>query len=101
MRLRSDSSARSRRWVWRSSQVPTANDQAMARALGAHPVVARVLIARGMETPEEARAFLNPRLSDLLDPFLLAGMEMAAHRVVQAVREHERICVYGTTMWTV
>jgi hypothetical protein len=48
-----------------------------------------------IDTPEAARAFLNPRLSDLIDPFELEGMELAAQRVARALRDHERICVFG------
>ncbi len=70
-------------------------EAALAQALAIHPVVARVLTARGFDTPEAARAFLNPRLSDLIDPFELEGMELAAQRVARALRDHERICVFG------
>lgn len=95
-----------RRWVFRGeahggAEVAGApartsdNGDALARLLRLHPVVARILDARGMQSPELARSFLNPKLSDLLDPFLLKDMDLAADRLLRAVRNGERICVYG------
>ena len=56
---------------------------------------ARVLCSRGYGELEQARRFLEPRLSDLHDPFLLAGMEAAAARVRRAIDGKERILLYG------
>lgn len=95
-----------RRWVFRA-ELPDdpggaknprgsdANGDALARALNLHPVLARILDARGMQSPELVRSFLNPKLSDLLDPFLLKDMDLAADRLLRALRNGERICVYG------
>lgn len=72
---------------------PTAD--ALARSLALHPVVARILALRGIESPEQAAAFLRPKLSDLADPFLLQDMQPAAERILRAIREQEKICVFG------
>lgn len=57
--------------------------------------LARLLCARGVTTPGEADRFLNPRLSDMGDPFRLPGMEKAVERIWQAIREKTPIVVYG------
>lgn len=57
--------------------------------------LARVLWARGVQSPEEARAFLNPKVSDLHDPYLLDGMESAVERIRQAMVAEEKITIYG------
>ena len=53
---------------------------------------------RGVNTPEEAERFLHPRLTDLLDPSTMPGMEKAVSIICQAVREQWGITIYGDTM---
>ncbi|MCL1796681.1 MAG: single-stranded-DNA-specific exonuclease RecJ, partial [Clostridia bacterium] len=57
--------------------------------------LARILYARGVNTPAEAHAFLSPSLDHLHDPFLLFGMDAAVLRIHRAVSDSERICVFG------
>ena len=71
-------------------------EASLARALGVPPLVARVLVARGFASAEEARAFLTPSLErDWADPLLIPGMAEAADRVERAVRAGEDIAVFG------
>lgn len=67
----------------------------LARALGLHPLAARVLAARGLGQPERAEAFLAARLADLPDPFSMKGMGAAVARLVRAIGAGERIACYG------
>ncbi len=67
----------------------------LRRALGLHRLAAAVLVQRGFEDPECARAFLSPELDSLCDPFLLADMEEAVERLGRAIQERERILIYG------
>ena len=62
---------------------------------GVPPVVASLLLARGIDTPEKARAFLHPEEGQLTDPFLLDGMERACALIRQAVKGGDSIVVYG------
>jgi len=59
------------------------------------PLLAQVLIARGMSDAEAAKAFLNAKLSDLNDPALLPGVEAAADAIVRALQQKRRITIYG------
>ncbi|HLV78779.1 MAG TPA: single-stranded-DNA-specific exonuclease RecJ, partial [Chthonomonadaceae bacterium] len=63
--------------------------------LGAHPIMARLLVQRGLTTPEAADAFLNPSLDRLHDPFLLPDAEAACARLKQALAQNEKILVHG------
>jgi single-stranded-DNA-specific exonuclease len=54
-----------------------------------------LLRARGIETDEEARRFLNPSLSGLHDPFLLPGMQETVDLLRQAIAKGDTILVYG------
>lgn len=59
------------------------------------PALHRLLMSRGIRTPEEARAFLHPDAADLLDPFLLNDMDRAVPMIREAMAQNDPICVYG------
>ncbi len=69
--------------------------QHLSNQLGIPRAIAQVLINRGLENVEEARDFLHGDLSNLEDPFLLKDMAVAVDRVSKAVREQEKITIYG------
>lgn len=66
----------------------------MARDLSIDPVVAHVLLNRGI-APEAMPEFLRPTRACLHDPGLLPDMEPAAERLATAVRESQSVCIYG------
>jgi single-stranded-DNA-specific exonuclease len=63
--------------------------------LGVPNVLARILVSRGITNVDEAESFLHPRLDDLSDPFLLPDMEKGVDRVIKAIVEQQKICIYG------
>ncbi len=63
--------------------------------VGGHPLVAEILVRRGITTVEAARAFLDPRAVTPVSPFEFPDMEFAAARIENAIRAGERICVWG------
>jgi len=67
----------------------------LARQCGLELPAARVLLARGLKTPQEVERFLHPKLTHLEDPFRMLGMEAAAARLLEAVRRRERVLLYG------
>jgi len=69
--------------------------QSIAEDLRVPDIIARILVARGIENADDARVFLKPRLEDLSDPFLIPDMEKGVERVILAVRRQETICIYG------
>ena len=83
-----------KRWVVKPQGNPEAV-AAMAAATGLSPVLANLLVQRGIDTLEKAKKFFNPQLSDLHDPFLMKDMDKAVERVERAVRNREKIMVYG------
>ncbi len=66
-----------------------------ATQLGKSLVVARMLIERGIKTPEDAKHFFRPQLTDLHDPFLMKDMDKAVDRLNAALGRKEHILVYG------
>ena len=67
----------------------------LATELGVDRVLAELLVQRGIETFEEARAFFRPSLDNLHDPFLMKDMDKAVERLHQAISGGEKILVYG------
>jgi len=80
---------------WLAPTVDEGVSQQLADKLGLNPIVARMLVRRGISDSEEAKRFLNPDLSDLYDPFLLDGMKEAVNRIRLALQKGEKILVYG------
>ena len=78
-----------------SQPTPDATAVAGLIAAGIAPLVARLLVLRGVAELAEALAFLQPALRDLPDPHLMADCEMAAALLADAVSTGKRICVYG------
>jgi single-stranded-DNA-specific exonuclease len=58
-------------------------------------IVATLLFNRGIKTIEQAELFLNPRLSSLSDPFLLKDMQKAVERLWTAIKNREKILIFG------
>lgn len=67
----------------------------LSRELKISEPSARMLVRRGIQTPDEARAYVRPSLGELHDPFLMKDMYNAVSRLEMAVREGEKILVYG------
>lgn len=81
------------RWVYTPPSAE-AVDQ-LSRAAGISPVLAELLLRNQITDPEGAKQFLNPVLSELNNPFLLANVEAAATRLRAAMERREKIVVLG------
>jgi len=57
--------------------------------------LARVLVARGLDTPKKVNDFFHPSLENLYDPFLLKDMDKAVDRILKAIKNKEKIIVHG------
>lgn len=67
----------------------------LARELEMPRAAAEILWRRGMRDAESARRFLQPKLEDLHDPFLLKDMDVAVERIRRAIAGGERIEIHG------
>jgi single-stranded-DNA-specific exonuclease len=67
----------------------------LAEKLRVSPLTAQVLCNRGLTDYEQAKAFFDPKLSDLLAPHDLNGTKEAADRVAQAIEARRKIVIYG------
>lgn len=81
---------------WEIRPHDAATGERLRKEFSLHPAAARVLAARAF--PEEAGgypAYLSPMLRDLRSPFELRDMEAGVERVLRALRDGEKLCVYG------
>lgn len=60
-----------------------------------HPALCSMLVARGIETFEQAKLFFRPSLQQLHDPFLMKDMDKAVNRIITAISNNEKILIYG------
>jgi single-stranded-DNA-specific exonuclease len=83
-----------KRWV-----IKEKGDQVVVRqlagALGVSESLANLMAQRSITSPAEAKAFFNPSLDYLHDPFLMKDMNLAVDRITTAINKNERILVYG------
>jgi single-stranded-DNA-specific exonuclease len=83
-----------KRWVEQVSE----DEEAIAeleQSLGIHPILARLLVNRGIRSFEAARGFFKPDMSHLHDPFLMKDMETAVSRIGRAITAGEKVMIYG------
>ncbi|MGJ1432759.1 single-stranded-DNA-specific exonuclease RecJ [Sphingobacterium spiritivorum] len=83
-----------KRWVLKSksehNKVIKLSDE-----LGISTVLSELLIAREIETFDQARTFFRPSLEELHDPFLMKDMDIAISRIEKAIGNNEKILIYG------
>ena len=68
---------------------------ALSDSLNISAVLAELLIQRGVTNFFEAKKYFRPDIDEIHDPYLMDDMEKAATRVIDAITNNERICIYG------
>ena len=67
----------------------------LSSAININPVLAGLLVQRGIDSFEQAKVFFRPSLHDLHNPFLMKDMDKAIFRIEKALENDERILIYG------
>ncbi|MBR7066607.1 MAG: single-stranded-DNA-specific exonuclease RecJ [Prevotella sp.] len=67
----------------------------LGEKIGMSPILALLLIRRGITTESAAKRYFRPQLADLINPFLMKDMDIAVDRLNDAMGRKERILVYG------
>lgn len=80
---------------WVLAESDEAAISALSERTGLHPLVARLMVIRGVTEPADVRAFLDCKLSSLSGPAVFNGMDRAVSRIQKAVSDHEKITIYG------
>lgn len=83
-----------KRWKIRETD-DISSVKTLADSLNISEVLAGLLVQRDIKNFPQAKFFFRPTLDSLYDPFLMNGMEAATSRVIKAITENEKICIYG------
>ena len=68
---------------------------ALHESLKINKTLCKILVQRGVDTYEKAKAYFRPQLSELHDPWLMKDMDKAVARILSAIQNNERILVFG------
>jgi single-stranded-DNA-specific exonuclease len=82
------------RWTYKPKPTPE-KISTLVESLNISPMIAELLVSRGIETFDQARLFFRPTLADLHDPFLMKDMDKAVTRIERAILSGENIMVFG------
>ena len=81
---------------WTIKPIPEQKDiKRLSQDLKVEPLIAHLLLQRGITTYDEAKTFFRPQLSDLHNPFLMKDMDKAVERIEKAIENQENILIYG------
>ena len=87
------------RWTFRrdTNVTPeiTQTAQSLSQELSVSPILTEILVNRGIDTFEKARAFFRPSIEDLHDPFIMNHMDAAVRRISLAISNNECMVVFG------
>src|SRR5476651_779530 len=83
---------RTKRWNIAEAD-PAAGE--LAGQLKTSPLIAQILLNRGVREPDAGREFLCPSLKALHDPALIPNLTRASQRIARAIRDGHRIVIYG------
>ncbi len=81
--------------IWTVGVVDDDKVKDIVEKLGVKEFLAKVLVAKGFDTPEKAQSYLGSNINSLADPFLLKDMDKAVERIKKAVSNNEKIMIYG------
>ncbi|MEN8122239.1 MAG: single-stranded-DNA-specific exonuclease RecJ [Bacteroidota bacterium] len=82
------------KWVFKPES-ETEKIEKLSKEINVNNTIANMLIQRGIETFDEAKAFFRPELDHLHDPYLMKDMDRAVERLNNALGNNEKILVYG------
>lgn len=84
------------KYEWKKHDLPaTENVKELATEFGISSLVAEILVARGQDTVEKVKRFLEPTSESFYDPYQLFDMQRAIERIQEAIVNEEHITVYG------
>lgn len=83
-----------KRWLVKTPK-PGTLIESFRSTLKVDPIVAELLLQRGIDNFEDAERFFRPKLSELHDPFLMQDMERAVERLQEAIDQQQRVLLFG------
>ena len=83
-----------KRWIYKQTP-PREAVEKLSQEININPYLSTILVQRGTNDFESAKAYFRPKLEELHDPFLMKDMQQAVDRLKRAIDAQEKILVYG------
>lgn len=80
---------------WQVNEIDNNEIERIEKSFNISKLVASIIARKGLKTDEEIEVFLHPRRTDFHNPFLMPDMEKAANRIVEAIKNNEKVAIYG------
>ena len=80
---------------WQVNEIDNNEIERIEKNFNISKLVASIIAGKGLKTDEEIEDFLHPRRTDFHNPFLMPDMEKAANRIVEAIKNNEKVAIYG------
>lgn len=80
---------------WKEAEADPKKVFQLREVLNVHPALCALLVQRGIESYDQAKAFFRPSLDELHSPWLMKDMDKAVARIQQAMQKDEKILIYG------
>ena len=81
--------------LWILNKIDAGASKQLSRALNINLITAALLVGRGISKPEDGKRFLEGDLNDLYSPYELKGIKKAVSRINKALKNKEKIIIYG------
>ncbi|MCX8065386.1 MAG: single-stranded-DNA-specific exonuclease RecJ [Candidatus Hydrogenedentes bacterium] len=85
----------SKKVIWKIAPWQSDKVNLISKNLQIPPLVAHILINRGVDTPEKVVEFLKPSLKYIASPYSLQGMAKAVERILSAKKNNEKVWIFG------
>ena len=80
---------------WEYRNIDEKKVENIVRKYNISKIVAKILVKKNIIEDYEINKFLNPNRHDFYDPFLMPDMEIAVERILKALKNNEKIIIYG------
>lgn len=80
------------RWMLKTSKEDI---KKLAKLSGISETICRILVNRGVKTPDDIMKFMEPSLKDLIKPMMMKNMQKAIDIIENAIKNNKKIVVYG------
>jgi single-stranded-DNA-specific exonuclease len=84
----------SKRWIHKQQPDPKTVEE-LSNTINVNKTLSGILVQRGIQQFDIAKKFFRPQYTDLHDPFLMKGMDLAVQRIDKAIEQNEKILIYG------
>ena len=80
---------------WQIHEIDDSEIEKLVKEYDINELLATILINRGITKKEDAKKFLEPTRQDFYNPYLMQDMEIAVERIIKAIKNQEKVIIYG------